>query len=499
MTSQTLEKPVEVQPVVIAAAVRETAPAAAKRLPVRPGSHRAFWVRLRNVVIGLFVAALVIGLGWYGLSKRHEPAAQSHENPSQEHSKDVDKVSVDVVTPAKGGIDRICIQPGTIEPFEAADLYSKVSGFLIEQTVDIGSRVKSGQVLAKIAVPEHEKQVDRDTARVQHAEAIVSQMKARIVGAEAEAKSAQSSIVVAKSQVKARSAYRNFREKQLARYRELNAQRAIDARVVDESEDQFEAALEAETAASEAVITAEQRLVVAKAKIDQGKADLDEAKAEVKVAAADLERSKVLVAYSVITSPYDGVITRRTFNRGDFIRSADVGGDRAPLLAVERTDVMRVIVQVPDRDVPYTNIGDMASIEVDALPGKPVKLPISRVAESEDAATRTMRTEIDLPNKDGRLRRGMYGRVTLVLEEGHQGSLTIPSTAITSKPDGNRAIVRVVRDGVVKFVPVIVGADNGIRVEVISGLTPADSVIVRANGVLEEGSAVDITGKKAAH
>src|SRR5207248_1050603 len=163
------------------------------------------------------------------------------------------------------GIERVCVQPGTVEPFEAADLYAKASGYLVEQRVDIGSRVTSGDLLARISVPEYEKQVQRDTARVKDAEAKVRQMEAHLTAA----------------------------------------------------------------------------------KIDQAAADLDETLAGVGVATAELERSQVLFGYTSIRSPYTGVVTKRNFHPGEFVKSAEQGGN-VPLLAVERTDVMRVVVQVPD-------------------------------------------------------------------------------------------------------------------------------------------------------
>ncbi len=275
--------------------------------------------------------------------------------------------------------------------------------------------------------------------------------------------------------------------------KELNAQRAIDAKVVDESEEQYESAVEASAAATEAVASAEQRLIASRARIDQADADLDEARAGVKVAQAELERSKVLVAYSVVTSPYDGVVTRRSFNRGDFVRSADSGGERVPLFAVERTDRMRVVVQVPDRDVPYTNAGDAATVEIDALPGEPLKTTVARVADSEDAATRTMRTEIDLPNPDGKLRRGMYGRVTITLQAAGAGALTVPTGAVAGKSEAGKGTVRVVRAGVVRVAPVVVGADDGIRAEILSGLTASDQIVVRSSGAAGDGTAVTVS------
>src|SRR5581483_1948743 len=156
--------------------------------------------------------------------------------------------------------------------------YAKVSGFLAEQTVDIGSRVQRGQVLARISVPEYEKAVERDQARVEDAKSKVKQMEAHLKAARAAANAALAQIALADHQVKSKTAYRVFRKKQLERIRDLSRQQAIDERRVDELEDQYEAALEAEYAAQAQVTAAREQADAADAKVLQSEADRDEAK-----------------------------------------------------------------------------------------------------------------------------------------------------------------------------------------------------------------------------
>jgi HlyD family secretion protein len=402
---------------------------------------------------------------------------------------------VEVAYPLQGGIDRVCLQPGTVDPFESADLYAKVSGFLVE-TLDIGVRVRKNEVLARISVPEYEKQVDKDKASVARSEAKLKQMEAHLAAAKAEAKASKQMIVQAGITLKSKTAFRKYRELRLELIKKLDKEKAIEATIVDQSTDQFEAAFEAEEAAREAVTTAQLQSETAVAKVAQAEADIEDAKAEVEVAKAELERSKVLLDYTIIRSPYDGVVTKRNFHPGAFIRSADVGGDRVPVVAVDRTDLMRIVVQVPDRDVPYVKLGEKATIEIAALEsgsGKqppPIKGVIARFAESEDAQTRTMRTEIDVPNPDGKLRRNMYGRVRIVLQNGSPTALRIPSSALVTNETTRQTVVRVMRDHRVHLVPVEVGQDTGVEVEILRGLQPTDEVIVRANGPLEEGTEV---------
>src|SRR5262249_49617623 len=155
--------------------------------------------------------------------------------------------------------------------------------------------------------------------------------------------------------------------------------------------------------------------------------------------------------------PFDGVVTERNFNPNDFVRAASEGGAHLPLLTVQRTDLMRVVVQVADRDVPYADPGDPAIVEIDALPGQKFPASISRIADSEDPETRLMHVEIDLPNppgmnRKGMIRHGMYGRVTIILEKVEM--LSLPSSCLVGKSQDSKGYVYVVRDGRARQVPV---------------------------------------------
>jgi RND family efflux transporter MFP subunit len=459
-------------------------------------SRRFRWFRF---VLILLLAGSVGAGAWFAFD-RGRPLFGASPAPSGEAK--AATVSVEVIAPQPGGIDRVCVQPGTVEPFESADLYAKTSGFLSEQVVDIGSRVKKGDVLARIAVPEYEKQVERDRARVKSAEAKVRQMEAHLTAAESEAKSADASVALANVLVRAKKAYRLYREKQLNRYKELVAQRAIEQRVVDEQEDFYLSAQEAENAAKEGVNTAVERLATARAKITQARADVEQAKAEVGVAAAELEKSQVLIDYAAVKAPYTGVVTRRNFHIGAFIKSVDQGAT-LPLLTVERLDLMRLVVQVPDRDVPYVSVGDPAVFEVDSLDKRVFQTRgIARSARAQDQATRMMRVEVDVPNPtdadnpDGVLTPGMYGRATLVLRKGAATAVRVP-TAVVSRGAAGKGTVRLLRGDHIQTVPVTLGADNGVEVEVLAGLTPAERVVVRTSGPVGDGAAVAVAGTRA--
>lgn len=448
-------------------------------------------------LIGVVIVVVAGTLGYRAFSKQ-PPLPANAKGSSNASTPDAvpEKLTVEILHPHQGGIDRVCVQPGTVEAIASADLYAKVSGFLAEQSVDIGSKVKEGQVLARISVPENEMQVRKNDAELDHVKTRVKQAEAKVLAAEAEARAAKSVIIFNEALASAKTSYKTFRKKQLERMRDLLAQNAVDARTVDESQDQYESALSSEIAAKESVNAAKLQAESAEAKVALAKADLEESRAQVRVADAELSRSKVLLSYSIITSPYDGVVTRRGFFPGDFIRAADGGSDRKALFTVEKTDSMRVVIQVPDRDVRFLNPGDPAKLEIDALPGQKFEAVVARMSGAEDPLTRSMQTEVDVPNPKDELRRGMYGRATLLLEPGAPNALTVPTSALEGKVGDGHASARIVRNGKAYLVPVRVGTDNGINVEVLEGLKPDDSVIVRSSGPLEDGVSVEVVEAK---
>jgi HlyD family secretion protein len=453
-------------------------------------------------LLGITVVTLVGAAGWYAFARERDASDARPSAPSAAIIPPAG-VPVEVVAPRAGGIERVCVQPGSVEPFESADLYAKVSGYLVEQTVDIGYPVRAGEVLARISVPEYEKQVKQDTADLGRARAKVDQMSAAVTTAEADLGAATASVALAQAEAKSKTAYRAFREIQRNRIKDLAARTSIEGQLVDEQENQYQAAISADLAATESVNAAKQKEAAAGARIKQARADLKYATAEVEVAKAHLEKSQVLLDYTVIRSPYTGVVTRRNFHPGTngqpgaFIKAAEQGG-LIPLLTVERTDLMRVVVQVPDRDVPFVDVGDPAEIHFDALPDVTFKsngtdkVEISRRADSEEPHTRMMRVEVHLKNPTGQIRCGMYGQARLILRAGAPSAVRVPSAALSGKAEGGRASVRVVRDDIAQIVPVRYGADNGSEVEILSGLTLADRVIVRASGPIDNGTQVTV-------
>jgi RND family efflux transporter MFP subunit len=226
-------------------------------------------------------------------------------------------------------------------------------------------------------------------------------------------------------------------------------------------------------------------------------ADLADAMARVKVDEAEAKKADVLVDFSKIRARYPGVITQRTLDRGGYVRSAKEGG--TVLLTLARTDTVKVQVQIPDRDVPFANKGDPATVVIDNLGGKVFTGTISRTQGAEDPVTRTMTVEIDLDNPRGVLRPGMFGRVDIVLQKS-ASALTIPSGCLFGAAREGRGAVYIVKGGKAVLVPVRIGIENGVIAEIVSGLSPTDVVVRRYSGTLTNGSPVEVvSGSSSGH
>ena len=457
----------------------------------RPGSLSG-WLLASLVLI---VAIAGVGYHYFHQSTADDENAGSGSMPADvETDATPNEIHVDVIKPTLGEMDRVTVQIGTVQSFELVNLYSRVPGFMARQTVDIGDRVKKGQVLAVIDVPELEAEFQRRSAGIEQADARVTQMESRVRSAQADAKAVAATQVQAEANYRATGATLRFRAKQYDRMKELFAGKNIDERLVDEKHEQRDAAMEAENAAKAAVETTKAQGMAAEAKIHGADADLVEAKAELRVAKAELAKAKAMLEFATIRAPFDGVVTQRNFFVKDFIRAADAGAPM-PLLRVERTDKVRVVVQIPDRDSPFADVGDPATIEIDALPNKRFKGTISRIADSEDTQTRMMRVEIDLPNPKGVIHQGMFGRTTILLDRLKTPS--IYSSCLVGKTKEGKGHVFVVRDGHAHLVPVDLGQDNGVRVGILHGLTGKEKVVRRPPSTLVDGAEVVVSQSPA--
>lgn len=295
------------------------------------------------------------------------------------------------------------------------------------------------------------------------------------------------------------------------------------------AEQQVEAARRAAAAAAKKVEAAQSRVQAAKEDIRLAERDIDAARQQVKVAEAKhagaLQQVKVqdsqrralgqqvrvvdaqiraarmqasgsrsalstardLADYARVTAPFDGVVTERLADPGAFVQNA--AGNQASARGIVKIVAdrrLRVMIPVPETEVHSIRTGTPAAISLDAFPGVKFTGTVTRTADAVDPKSRTMLTEVELPNPNGRLHPGMYARVTLTLAV-HKNALSVPSEVVMGKDD---RFVYVVKDGKAHKTPVEVGVDDGKMAEVVSGLEPGAVVVLVGRDTLTDGAAV---------
>jgi len=372
------------------------------------------------------------------------------ESVSNAPSKDSEAVAVQVKLPERQAMSRQVVLPGSIEAFEQATLYAKAAGYLKWIKVDIGDRVRKGEILAEIDVPEMASEYEAASAEVQRAEAGLANAEAELVRARAEVE---------------------LKKLTYGRLKSVREQEpdVLPQQNVDEAKAQYDVSL---------------------AQVSVAESKIQVARSEKAKAAAARARLATLMAYAKIVAPFDGVVTKRHVDPGALIQHALSQTNVATIVTVARVDTVRVFVDVPEPEVTFVKKGLPVTFQVSALPSKMFTGTCTRFANALDLKTRTMKTESDFPNCDGLLRPGMYGRVTLLLEKRESVLTVLPGALLLEE---GKSYVFTVVDGKAKRVPVRTGFDDGIRVEIIEGLTGNEPVIVTGKSAVQDGAPVRVS------
>lgn len=381
-------------------------------------------------------------------------------------------VRVVVVKAEQRPLTRVLRMPATLQAGESADLYAKTSGYVSTIVVDIGSRVKKGDALATIDVPE---MLDE----LHQAQAVREAKRANVGALEAKVAQADSMIAIARAEVRRSAAQRELWTITVSRKKELLDAQAIPDQNFDEARSRL-AMAEAEVQNAEATVAS------AKAHKRAVEADVAVARSQIAVEEARVARLNTLLKYATIRAPFDGVITDRHVDPGAFVRSAAEGTGRS-LLTIANVSYIRLVLEIPEVDTPFVRVGTDVTIDVKALNDDPITATITRSAMALKANTRTMRVEVDLDNRSGRLAPGMYAQVELKLESKAQAML-IPSKAIRVR--GKKISVLVAQNGIAQAKPVTIGYDDGIWAEVVTGLNGDEEIIISASGAIAPGAPV---------
>jgi RND family efflux transporter MFP subunit len=322
--------------------------------------------------------------------------------------------------------------PGTIQAFNTATLYARATGYIGVRNVDIGSRVKTGDVLAVIAAPELDQQLDQARGQLAQFQAAVTQAVA---------------------------------DMDLARVTNSRTTRLVQDGWTSRQQGDTDRLGLASKAAAVAV-----------------------AQANVQAQQAAVSRLEQLTGFEHVVAPFDGVITARLIDVGSLVTADAASG--SPLFSIDRTDVLRVQIYVPQDAFFGLKNGNRADVTVPELPGRTFHGTVARNANALQQQTRTMLTEVDVDNADGTLTAGLYGVVHLQ-EPRTRPVVLVPSQAVIFDKDG--LSVAVYENGEARVRHLDLEADDGAQVAVRAGLRPGDQLILTPPVGVTDGMKVTTT------
>ena len=348
----------------------------------------------------------------------------------------------------RGDLSSTLTVAGEFQPYQEVELHAKVSGYIRRINVDIGDRVKTGQVIATLEVPELNAQVSASQAEIRHSQSEITR--------------AQNEVVLAQANYAAlHAAYTRLSEASKRRPG-LIAQQELDDSLAKDQD--------------------------AEAKINVAKSALEATKEQLGISKADNQRVQSLEDYSIVTAPFTGVVTMRYADVGSLIQAGTASNTQSmPVVKLAQSDLLRLRMPVPEEDVPFIKTGGDVQIKLQSN-GKSISGQIIRFTRELATSTRTMLAEVDIPNADLALSTGMTAEATIVLQK-QSNVLTIPAGAVL-KGSGQAYVLIVDEANKVQKVPVILGIQGSDRVEITQGLAESQSVIVSGQENYQTGQIV---------
>jgi RND family efflux transporter MFP subunit len=337
---------------------------------------------------------------------------------------------------------------GEFKAFQDVDVHAKVAGYIRKIYVDVGDHVKAGQTLAVLEVPELAAQL----AGADAAERRAKEEIGRVQGDLERAKSAHAAM---------HSAYARLSDAAKARQGLVAQQELDDSQAKD---------LEAE------------------AQVSSAKAALSAAQQELEVAQANQRQVSSLSDYTRISAPYAGVVTNRYADTGALIAAGTSTSTQAiAVVRIAQISVLRLVLPIPESVAGQIHLGDPVKVHVQAL-NQDIEGKVSRFAGSLDLQTRTMETEIDFDNRDGRLIPGMYAETQVSLRE-KKDALTVPLEAVTRNGD-DATVLAVNAQNEIEERHIKLGLEDSSRVEVVSGLSDHDRVVIGNRSQFHNGEKI---------
>jgi RND family efflux transporter MFP subunit len=391
-----------------------------------------------HVVIGTLAA-----FGAVATSSCARPDAKSVERAAA-----ADAPTVAAVKIGRGDIAQVLTIAAEFKPFQEIEVHAKVAGFLKSISVDVGDRVRAGQLLAVIEVPELQDEIRQDEASVRRAAEEINRAQADLE--------------------RARSAHEVAH---IAADRLTNVMKARPNLVAQQDIDE-----------------ASGRDRIAEAQVATAQASLASARDQLEIAKAAGSKTQTLFDYARITAPFAGVITHRYADTGAMIQTGTSSQTQSmPVVRLSENDRLRLVIPVPESAVSRIHLGQSVDVTVQSL-HRTVSGTVARFANRLDTDTRTMRVEVDVQNANLELVPGMYADASLSLDRA-SGVVIAPVQAVDHSETGAR-VLAIGRDGKLESRAVTLGLETDDRVEVKSGLSEGDVVVVGSRAQLKPGTMV---------
>jgi RND family efflux transporter MFP subunit len=373
------------------------------------------------------------------------------ENPAglEAGKQESEDVSVAVARVQRHNLERELELAAEFRPYQEVEVHAKVAGFLRELLVDVGDTVGAGQLIAVLEVPEVVQELSQ-------ARAVEKRSELEIVRAQGEIQRAEAA-----------------HEIRVISYERLLAVSKVRPNLIAQQELDNAAAQRRE----------------AEAQLATARAALDVAESQVAAAVAARERVETMAGYLRITAPFSGVITKRYADPGAMIQAGTASQTQArPVVRLSQVSHLRLVLPVPESMVPAVRIGAAVRVRVPSL-GRTYQGKVSRYTGQVQSSTRTMETEVDVPNPGLHLMPGMYGYANLNVAS-RTGALAVPIQAISGHDTGEPKVMVVNGDNQLEERIVRLGIETPDQVEVLAGLSEGDLVVMAGRNQLRAGQSV---------
>src|SRR5882672_8270886 len=397
----------------------------------------------RIVIIAVIVAAALAGIAFYsGMFSRDNAAqaadaqqaaapggGQAGRQGGGARGGGRGQLTVELAPVVHAAVNRELAVVGNLIGDQTVSVVPRTAGRLEELTVKLGDRVTRGQRIARIEDEEIREQV----------------------------KQAEAAFEVAKATIRQREADLDLAKTNVERSRNLFQRQLLPQQTLDDSE----------------------------AKYQSAQASLDLARAQNTQSQARLDELRINQQNTVIVSPVNGFVARRSADPGAFVSA------NAPIVDVVDITRVRLVANIVEKDLKQIGVGDMARVEVDAFPGEDFMGRIARLSPVLDPATRTAAIEVEIPNDQYRLKPGMYARVGIITES-HPNALVVPTNAIVDA-NGTRGVYLALNN-VAAFHAVKVGIEGNQRTEILDGVAVGDRVVTTGAAGLRNGDPIVLAG-----